>query len=77
MSATFASGGVHLTLVNIEVECPYCTHLFRDADDGILNSCNKNKCGYARRVCKGCKRMVGLAYSYNGIVAFELKRYLP
>lgn len=63
---------IHITMATVTAPCPHCGQLFDDTSDAIVNACNRNKSGIAKRTCKGCKVLVGLSYDYKGLVAFSL-----
>jgi len=66
---------IHISFAGITAPCPYCMHEFSDADDSIVNACNKNKGGITTRKCKGCGSRVGLTYNImSHLVAFKLEK---
>lgn len=64
---------IHLSIANINFNCPHCKKEYSDNNDIYLNRCNKNKSGYTRIKCE-CKKVFGMTYNYKGdTVGFNLE----
>ena len=62
-----------ICFMKMDFNCPHCSKEYDDVDEKYLERMNKNKCGYTRIKCTGCKRVFGMAYGVTGqALAFEL-----
>jgi len=63
---------ISISFAKIDYECPFCHVTEWDADDKLLNKCNRNKCGFTKVKCE-CGETYGFTYNYKGeATAFKL-----
>lgn len=63
---------IHISMSNINFDCPHCGEKYQDKDDKYLDKCNKNKSGITSIRCR-CGEKFGMTYDMMGhAIGFKL-----
>jgi hypothetical protein len=66
------NGIIHLSIPNVNFECPHCGKKYSDREEKYFDKCNKNKNSCTEIKCQ-CERTFGVTYNYKGnAVGFKL-----